>query len=160
MFSTSVRVDVHDRTIMGFTEPGGTVWRYVNEIGRETAVLAASLAPKRTGRLAASVKAHRADTNAPYFATVKVSADAPYARFVHEGTERIFPRSSPYLRISPPYKGNPVIYAWVRRKPSATARRFVTDGIHVYSPAGVSGQASQPFLQQAMASVLASRGLF
>lgn len=123
--SGSVRVVVYDSRIQAMSAPGGDVYRYAQGKARTTAATAKAFAPKRTGRLAASI---RTDTRTVRQGAVgRVRANAPYAIYVHEGTTG--PITSPTGRL------------WVPVARGAWRRRWMDS---------VSGQAANPFLSRAL----------
>jgi hypothetical protein len=128
MADVVVRID--DAKIFGMASPGGMVWRWAFQRRRRVERVAKGLAPVRTGRLRESISGSY-DPAPPDQVIMKVTASASYARYVHEGTGRIFPRHSKVLRI-PAGNGYPKI-----TRPS------------------VRGQRAQPFLSEALYIVMA-----
>lgn len=85
MASTDVKVRLDNAALARLTLPGGMVSRRIDRISGEIALLARLNAPKRTGRLAASIESGQRFAN-QYGCTFRVKAGASYASYVLHGT--------------------------------------------------------------------------
>lgn len=132
---SQVRVFVRDRGLITLNSPGphGDVWKYTNRLANQVEFLASRLAPKRTHRLANTMRVSVTPLGTRGVQG-NVRALAPYALYVHEGTTGpIYPRNSRLLTLGPyPPKG------YFR----ATAHE------------SVSGQRPQPFLANALRIIM------
>lgn len=130
------RIVIHESVITSFTLPGGSVFKFVHELSRDTASEARLRAPRRTGELAASIEGRRPVTTKIGGCAARVYAHAHYAMWVHEGTGPVIvPTHHNYMRL-PPWGRWPLIFAQI-----------------------VRGQDPQPFLADAMRSTLRRHGL-
>lgn len=83
----SVRVVIDPVALSRMTSTGGMVDKWTKGKAGQVASKARQLAPVKSGRLRGSIKVGQArSTIGRYESGYEVSADAPYARFVHEGT--------------------------------------------------------------------------
>lgn len=129
------RVTVNSLAITRLTLPGGDVWRWARDVGRETMFEAIRRAPSRTGYM----KAMHGFTTTPVGARhvqYTVHNDAPYAKFVHGGT------TGPIRSTRP---GGMLL---VRPSPYSYFNRFVP-------LPSVDGQPAKPWLREASDAVLA-----
>jgi len=136
----SVRIRVFDSRIHAMSLPGGDIYEWTAKIGREVERAGEVFAPlpKKDwgpghipGRLKAS-HSHTVGTNA-LGVFVNVSNNAPYARYVHEGTRTpIRPRRWDYMK-------------------------FTING-KTYRRQEVRGQGSNPWLWRAMMAVAKFHG--
>lgn len=92
---------------------GGDIYRYVSREGRRTAAIAFRLAPKRSGRMASSIRVGDVKSRAAS-ASVNVTVSTRYALYVIDGTRGpIGPHTAKYMRLRPG-NGHPRTYAkWV-----------------------------------------------
>lgn len=98
---TSAEVVIYDSVITAWSLPGGMVWRWGFQKARRTATLAKANVNSRSGHLAASISAYYEGSDRDS-ATMGVSADTPYAVYVHEGTQGpIEPTQHKYLKLQP-----------------------------------------------------------
>lgn len=148
--SRIVRYGIHESVIAGWTlRVDGIGQRYLRSLTREVVFQSKLSAPRRSGRLANSIGEGFRWAN-QYGAGRVVRATAPYARYVHEGT------------------GGRSRKIWA--KPNRTATGQFAGG-RGWLPVGKSqgekpifrqwvyGQEANPFIQQALLSVMARRGL-
>lgn len=127
-----VVIQVYDSRIDAWNFPGGMIYRWLRTIDDEVVLDAIARCPKRTGHLASTIRGTVAGNQYGVFA--KVYADAHYASYVHEGTHTpIVPTTANYLK----WNGWGI---WARPKP--------------WRRPEVRGQASQPFLREALRDVL------
>lgn len=109
----TARIDAH------FLGPTGTVAAHANEVGRAAEVRARILAPKRTGRLAASVNWGPFPQGRLRYA-ISLTATAPYAPFVISGTfSPITPFRGKWLKLPATRMGSKFIYRQYVRGQSA-----------------------------------------
>ena len=116
--------------IARLSAPGGMVDGFTYGLAQAIAATAQGLAPRDTGELANSIETER--VSAIGWAVV---AKAPYSLAVHEGTKahEIRPKSGKVLRF--PSKGGKIVFTKKVNHP---------------------GSAPNPFLEEAMISVLGS----
>lgn len=131
MAGSSVSVVVYHQNIDAMNMPRGMVYRYVHDKGRRAAVVAKSLVPVDTGRLRGSIR-----VEAPRFTrnsvSVRVSARAKHAIWVHEGT-------GPIIFVDLTQNG----FFWKPKSKGSTFRmRYFAD---------IRGQDANPFLEHALA---------
>jgi hypothetical protein len=126
-----VRVVVYDSRIQAMSAPGGMVFKYANEKARRAAAFGKEMAPKRTMRMANSI---RHDTRTVRNGAVgRVRVTVPYARYVIKGTDGpIFPDGE---------------FLWVPVAPRAVKRRRMPS---------VSGQSANNFMERALAASMAT----
>lgn len=86
----TVRIVVFETAIHAMFQPGGMVYEEARESAREVAFLGALDAPSRTGELAASIRIASERRASRTMVGYYVRADAPYAYYVHEGTDDIY----------------------------------------------------------------------
>ena len=100
--------------------------RHATRIGREVEREAKRLAPVRTGRLRASIHADPPRFVSPMLVSAPVTASAPYARYVHEGTRPHVIRASRggALRFHWDKVGREVFFASVQH-PGSRANPFM-----------------------------------
>lgn len=132
-----VHYRVHEAAVQSFLLPGEPVYEEVVwKTAQTTRTLAILYAPKRTGRLAASIRASRPRPTGVYELASSVSASIGYAIYVHEGVEgRIYPSSGRYLKV--PYRGGAAV-----------------KGKTFFFAESVAGQKANPFLEDAMKQAL------
>jgi hypothetical protein len=108
--------------------------RTARKNAEKVAILATALAPMRTGRLKASIRASQSrNERGRYTFGYDVSADTPYAYYVHEGTGP-----------SPRWPNSRKVMKWHGSYPPTAYRDFV---MHPGTPA-------QPFLQDALVAMV------
>lgn len=83
MAGVIVRVD--EAAISGLFDNHGPVGRFAGRVANEARVQAGFFAPKRTGRLAASLRGDQVK-HYTFGQRVSVRSDVPYAAFVEDGT--------------------------------------------------------------------------
>ena len=129
-FGDGVYVEVYDSKIEAMSAPGGMVFKWAYQRSRKIERLAKAAAPKRTGRLAASISSSY--DKVPNGVIMRVSAGASYARYVHEGTYGpiVSPRGRKMF-LHPAWGGHPTMHKWA-----------------------VNGQRPQPFLAEALHVVM------
>ena len=81
----SYRVQVLNSRIITIVQTGDGA-RWTRDKAKQTERTARTIAPKRTGRLASSHVTLPTRGSNQYHKVYRVSAQAPYSRFVHEGT--------------------------------------------------------------------------
>jgi hypothetical protein len=84
----SVRISINEAMLGRFTMPGGSVHRHVNTVAREVAGVMAARAPKRTGRLAASIRTGGGSFN-QYGCSERITVNVPYGKWVAKGTAHL-----------------------------------------------------------------------
>lgn len=152
--SADINIVVYDSRINSWFEPGGMAFNWTRERTIEASGRAKLLAPKRTGRLAASI---RADTRplAGNHVIGRLRSQAPYSLFVHEGTtgpiyatNAFAPNFTPgrFLKV-PPWYGAPHKVIWADRSTKP------------WTPVPVRGQSGQPFLSDAVEQILVEHGV-
>lgn len=129
MAITSVRVTVFDSRIDAMTKPGGSAFKYTYKKTRTTHRHAVAEVPVRSGRLRGSIRIDvRPLARNKVIGRVRAGGkNAPYAHYVHDGTE------SP---IWSDYGGPMFLPAW---GPHPRVKAFF-----------VSGQDPNPFLARAL----------
>lgn len=133
--ATRIYVRVYDSRIKALNAPGAPVGRYIHRKGDTIQRYARIQAPKRSGNLARSINLG-ALTWRGHRSSIEVSANASYAKYVHEGTYGpIYPRKSKYLRV-------PAAHSITGVKMKRVNRKYV------------AGQHAQPFLREALAFVM------
>lgn len=138
MASTTVRVRLHHVSSINF--PGGVVYDFMAEMGIEAvlesraALYAVPSRWPRSGRLGASIGEERRSNQ--WGVTLHLHADAPYAKYVHDGTD------------SPIYSDSG------GRMPVGRSQGRV-----VAHAREVSGQAANPFLVKGLNVAVGRRGL-
>jgi hypothetical protein len=133
--ATRVYIRVYDSRIMEMNRPGGITGKYIHNKGQTIERFAKVQAPKRSGNLARSInlgphrwRGHRS--------SIEVSANARYAKWVHNGTYGpIYPTTHEYLAV-------PKFRSITGAKVPRVLRRTV------------DGQRPQPFLREALAFVM------
>jgi hypothetical protein len=152
--SWTSEVQINRTTLAGLTLPGGSVWRWTDEVlGDQAETAARAAAPVRTGRLRRSIGHSMRKIN-QHSATLRLSAGgyggdgkATYARYVHEGTG---PQQGLFLL----YADDPLVGR--RFRDAAAAGYAAYYKIWKYE---VAGQKPQPFLVEGMTVALARHGL-
>jgi hypothetical protein len=134
---STVRVVIFDHALDAMHAPGGMIYEEMRRNAREVAFLAKLDAPKRTGRLAASIRMSSETRTSRRRVGFVVRADAPHASWVHEGTYGpITPTTFPYMRVPAfPERG-------ARGTSPSIFRREV------------AGQAAQPFMRNNLEYVM------
>ena len=132
------RVTIYQSRIDALFLPGGDVWGWARRMAQETESEAILRAPSRTDTLRSL---HGSSVTPAGRTQVRwtVYNDAPYARFVHEGTTGpITAASGGRLRIRPaPHSNSPV----------------------PLFPVAVRGQRANPWIENASNAVLARHGI-
>lgn len=131
----SVVVVVDDQAVANLANRGGPVDRWTLGKTRMVASFARRFAPVRTGRLRASIKVEQSrDTAGRYKTGYSVSANTPYAAFVHEGTRPhvIVPVTASVLRFE---VGGSVVFARRVNHPGNRANPFLSRAL----AAGMAG---------------------
>lgn len=132
--SGNIRVVVHESKIVGMHLPGGDIHRYADALADETVRFAKIGAPKRTWKLANSIRKEIDMRGAARGRLVaRVRADAKYSVYVHEGTGPLIYPHGDWLSV-------PVA-------PFATKRK---------ARAYVRGQQANPFLEEALGQAMLS----
>jgi len=114
------------RTLL--SDPRGEVGVWLGVTGREVASRARQLAPRQTGRLAASIQASDVGRTGAEL-SVDVEATAPYSLFVHQGTRPhvITPSQASILRF--PGRGGGVVFTPKVDHPGTKAQPFLMDAL-------------------------------
>lgn len=133
----AVHYRVHEAAVQSFNLPGQPVYEEVVwNTAKTTRELAILYAPKRTGRLKASIRASRPKPTGVYTLASSVSAAVGYAAFVHDGTTGpIYPSGSRFLKV--PYRNG-----------------AASKGKLFFFAESVRGQRSQPFLADALSQAM------
>lgn len=85
--SGGVYVTMDQNAIANLTQPGRMVDRYTKGKAGSVAVKARQIVPVKSGKLRGSIRVVQArDVKGRYTVGYNVEADAPYARYVHDGT--------------------------------------------------------------------------
>ncbi|ADX31945.1 tail component [Tsukamurella phage TPA2] len=94
---------------------------------RRIATEARALVPVKTGNLGRSIREEQVKPTGPFRVTGGVSADAPYARYVHDGTRAhiITPRNGQFLAF--PGRSGQTVFARSVRHPGTKARPFLVN---------------------------------
>jgi hypothetical protein len=133
--ATRIYVRIYDNRIKAWNRPGGPTGRYIHRKGDTIQRYARLQAPKRSGNLARSITLGN-QTWRGHRAAIEISAKAPYAKYVHEGTYGpIYPKNGKYLKV-------PAAHSITGTKMKRVNRKFV------------AGQHAQPFLREATAFVM------
>lgn len=107
------RVTVYDRNIVTLIQVGEGA-RWIRSKAKAIERTARSIAPRRTGRLAASHVTLTAPGTNQYVKRWRISAQAYYAGWVHEGVPgRIYPKSKKMLKI--PVRGHNWSGSWISK---------------------------------------------
>lgn len=106
----TAHTDVHVIPLMNFFQRSGR--RVATKIGKEIETEAKVLVPVRTGELRRSIHANRPRQVGRWRVEARVTASAPYARYVHEGTRPhiIRARNAKALHFYWPYLGRDVFF--------------------------------------------------
>jgi hypothetical protein len=153
-------VRVHEAAVQSFLAPGQPVDTLVHNTARHTRAFAVEHINNRTGKLAASIQVNRPDRTGAYTNSSLVVALSKYARYVHEGTGRIYPKAGKLLTIPKQNYGhggggNPSggeLRTMYRR---AGGKQAFPDGAPFFTRASISGQRANPFLQKGLAEAMA-----
>lgn len=131
-----MRVAIYDAQLLRFFLPGGGVNKFTTKLGRESSVLAKATCPPlsgvSTGELRRSIRFRQRPQKLRIY--LYLSADAPHAKWVHEGT-------LPAAPITPTHA--PVMHLRNRTRTKIVAKRK-----------WVRGQAPNPWLRDAAQTVL------
>jgi hypothetical protein len=93
-----IYVTMDDNAIANMAQPGGIVDRYTKGKAGAVAGKARQIVPVKSGRLRGSIKVAQArDIRGRYSVGYNVEADAPYARYVHDGTRPHVIEGNPLL---------------------------------------------------------------
>lgn len=108
---SDVRVVIYGSAITAMSLPGGMIFRWTARRIDEVEQIAQATAPKRTGRMAASITTDKRNIGRPRHVVMTVNADSP-AAWVHEGTAGggagfIYPTHSRKLHVQPAWGGWP-----------------------------------------------------
>lgn len=137
---------VHEGAVASFMNPGDDVDELVWDVTRTTRDLAILYAPVRTGKLKGSIRGSRPKRTGVYTNASNVTANIGYALYVHDGVKgRIYPKSGKYLTV--PLVPGSVSGAAIR---GSGGNRRPGDGRGYFLAKSVRGQASQPFLADAL----------
>lgn len=143
--ATTSRISIDKSKIAAYTLPGGDVFMYTRALAVEMERGAKALVPVRTGALRRSIGTALSGTNGSHV-NFRVSAGAGHALFVIHGTRpQIRSRTGKAMRL---YGQNPI--GWLN------TRYAGYQGVLVKH---VDGQLPNPFLQEAMHTVLVEHGL-
>lgn len=129
--ASSVRVVIYDSEIWRMSLPGGQIFRWTLKRRERVEMKAVMNAPFRTGTLRRSIHGeyHPRSRNHIY---MEVHAGAEHGLWVHEGTRPEITASGPWqMGPLPPWGVHDAKYLWV-----------------------VKGQRPQPFLRDALESVM------
>lgn len=132
--NSTVTVQVDQNAVAGLSRPGGMVDVWTRDQAQQVATVARREAPSRTGRLRASIVARRAqDVSGRFVSGWEVSATAPYAAFVHQGTRPhvILPRRRQFLRFQ---VGGTFVFARRVQHPGTRPRPFLMDAARAVIP--------------------------
>lgn len=133
----TVRIVIFETAIHAMFQPGGMVYEETKDAAREVKFLAELDAPSRTGELRASIRIASERRASRTMVGYYVRADAPYAYFVHEGTNDIEAAEGSYMLVP----------------------RFPEYGPRGVSPKvkrdSVAGQEANPFLANNLRYVMA-----
>jgi hypothetical protein len=129
----TVHYRVHETAVQSFNLPGQPVYEdVVWKTAQTTRTLAILYAPKRTGKLAANIRASRPKPTGIYTLASSVSAAVGYAAFVHDGTTGpIYASGARYLKV--PYRNG-----------------AQSKGKLFFFAESVRGQKANPFLEDAL----------
>lgn len=131
----TVHVTVYRAGIQSHFQPGGGVAVNGIKVATQAVLIAKRKAPRRTGRLADSIRHNGGIMGSLSYLITIQSVGVPYARFVMEGTKTpIVPRTRTFLKV-PLESGNG--YAFKRK---------------------VRGQPKNPFLSRAVSDALRANG--
>lgn len=137
---------VHEGAVASFMNPGDDVDELVWDVTRTTRDLAILYAPVRTGKLKGSIRGSRPKRTGIYTNSSNVTANAGYALYVHDGVKgRIYPKTGKYLTV--PLMPGALSGAAIR---GSGGNRRLGDGRGYFLAKSVRGQASQPFLADAL----------
>lgn len=138
---------IRERKVQSFNNAGQPVERLMRNTMREAASLARATAPTRSTTLKRSIKVTRPPRRTSIYGLQgRVTAGAPYAAFVHDGTTGpIRPKTSKFL-VVPSKKGN---------EPGSQLMSGV------FLTKSVRGQSANPFLRRGISAAMKrSRKLF
>lgn len=132
----TVRIVIFETAIHAMFQPGGMVYEEAKESAQEVAFLAKLDAPKRTLELANSIRIASERRASRTMVGYYVRADAPYALYVHEGTDDIKAAEGSYMLVP----------RWPEYGPRGVAPKVARDS--------VAGQPATPFLSNNLRYVM------
>lgn len=142
--ATPVNYRVHENAVLSYRgEVSDLVWDVLST-SRDLAQL---YAPKRTGRLAKSIRAARPKPSGIYQFSGTCSASVGYALYVHDGTSGpIYPKRGKYLTV--PHQMGVLGGAALKAQGGSGQAKLY------FLAHWVRGQRAQPFLAEALATAL------
>lgn len=148
----NVHYRINEAAVLSFLAPGQpvneeVVWKTA-QFTRDFAKLEA---PKRTGKLAASIRASRPRPAGLYQLSSSVSVAVGYGHWVHEGTEHlglIYPKRGKYLTV--PHVAGPLSGAALKASGGSGRAKLY------FLARFVRGQKPNPFLADALKKALAT----
>ena len=146
---------IHEVAVQSFNLPGQPVNDLIWDVSRNARDIAKAEAPKRTGKLARSIRANRPKPTGLLRLAGYVGANAKHAVWVHDGTGRIFAKrgklSVPrHRQHAPNFSGGDLRKQWRAEKGWRGGGKppyFLT--------MSVRGQKPQPYLQNAIGKAMA-----
>lgn len=151
-----VRVNVYNHVLYEMNLPGGPIWKWTNRLMNEVEVTASTLAPRRTGRLANTLRASTTPVGQLGIQGT-VTTRVYYAMWVHKGTGNhstsayglarslVSRRGTRFGAITSRHGKMMPIPAWGRYR--------------AFYAGVVSGQKPQPFLRDALITVMVANHL-
>lgn len=140
----AARVIIYDAAVSALFQAGGDVTEWNFRQAKEIETLAKAMAPRRTGALSASHGMSQNRSAMGRFQTgYRVFADAPYARYVHEGTGIYGPLGRPFTGRN----------GWMKI-PGVNPNASEAGNRRGTVVRWVKGQRAQPWLRDAALAVL------
>jgi hypothetical protein len=128
--------------------PGGSINSWTRRVAFETQNAAKVRAPHQTGLLTASIDADVDATPLLRVINVRVGSDAPYAKYVHEGTAN---NGAGYIYTTKGYANRALVDSWIARdvfppNPRGYYMPVSRRGGPTHYALRVHGQRANPFL--------------
>lgn len=120
---------LYKNVIESLDEPGGMVYRHMDETTERVAEKARELAPRDTGTLANSIKVTYEANKGRGGSRWYIVADTPYAKYVGRGTgpHPIEPKNKGILKF--PVKGGTIVYTRSVQHPGTKPNNFMQEAL-------------------------------
>jgi hypothetical protein len=120
---------LYKNVIESLDEPGGQVYRHVDDLAERVGEKARELAPRATGALANSIKVTYENNAGRGGSRWYIVADTPYAKYVGKGTapHPIVPKNKTILKF--PAKGGTIVYTPQVQHPGTKANNFMQEAL-------------------------------
>ena len=145
----NVHYRIHEGAVLSFNAPGQPVYEEVVwKTAQFTRDFAKLEAPRRTSRLANSIRASRPRPNGVYQLASSISIAVHYGVYVVEGVDgRIYPKKGKYLTV--PHLPGPLSGAQLKATGGAGRGK-----LYFLAKNGVRGQDKNPFFEDALKRAL------